>query len=97
MTGDAITGLAEAGRVPGAYVLQAGTALDADGELRSSGGRVLNVMGTGGNIEAARAAAYKAAGEIQLRGAWWRGDIAAAQRQPGMGQPERQPGREPRS
>jgi phosphoribosylamine--glycine ligase len=87
VTGDAIGGLEQSGQVPGAYVLQAGTVVSPDGVLRSNGGRVLNVMGTGGNIEAARAAAYKAAGEIQLRGAWWRGDIAATQGQPGTGQP----------
>jgi phosphoribosylamine--glycine ligase len=46
--------------------------------LRSSGGRVLDVVGTGGNIAAARVAAYEAAGKIQLRGGWWRTDIAAA-------------------
>ncbi|HEY2522259.1 MAG TPA: phosphoribosylamine--glycine ligase [Streptosporangiaceae bacterium] len=97
VTGDVITGLEQASQVPGAYVLQAGTALGADGELRSNGGRVLNVVGTGGDIAAARSAAYQAAGETDMRGAWWRGDIAAAQRQPGMGQPERQPGREHRS
>jgi phosphoribosylamine---glycine ligase len=85
VTGDAITGLEQAERVPDAYVLQAGTALDEGGVLRSNGGRVLNVIGTGGNIEAARAAAYKAAGEIRMRGAWWRGDIAAVERQPGRG------------
>ncbi len=87
VTGDAITGLEQSSRVPGAYVLQAGTALDADGVLRSNGGRVLNVVGTGGNIAAARAAAYQSVREIQMRGAWWRDDIAAAQRQPEMGQP----------
>jgi len=64
--------------VPGAYVLQAGASAGRDGVLRSSGGRVLNVVGTGGNIEAARVAAYEAAGKIEMRGAWWRGDIAAA-------------------
>jgi phosphoribosylamine--glycine ligase len=85
VTGDAITGLEQSGQVPGAYVLQAGTAVGADGVLRANGGRVLNVVGTGGNIETARAAAYKAAGEIQMRGAWWRGDIAAGQLQPGRG------------
>ncbi|HWG15341.1 MAG TPA: phosphoribosylamine--glycine ligase [Streptosporangiaceae bacterium] len=85
VTGDAIAGLEQSSSVPGAYILQAGTALDEDGVLRSNGGRVLNVIGTGGNIEVARAAAYKAAGEIQMRGAWWRGDIAAVERQPGKG------------
>ena len=87
VTGDAITGLEQAERVPDAYVLQAGTAVDADGVLRVNGGRVLNVIGTGGNIEAARSAAYQAAGKIQFRGGWYRGDIAATQRQPGLGQP----------
>ena len=87
VTGDVITGLEQAERVPDAYVLQAGTAVDADGVLRVNGGRVLNVIGTGGNIEAARSAAYKAAGEIQFRGGWYRGDIAATQ--PRLGQPGR--------
>jgi len=77
-TGDAIGGLEQSGSVPGAYVLQAGASAGRDGVLRSSGGRVLNVVGTGGNIEAARVAAYEAAGKIEMRGAWWRGDIAAA-------------------
>ena len=82
VTGQVITGLEQAGRVPGAYVLQAGTTTGADGELRANGGRVLNVLGTGGNIEAARSAAYQAAGEIKFRGGWYRSDIAAADRQP---------------
>ena len=74
--GDAIGGLAEAGRTPGAYVLQAGTALDAAGQLVTSGGRVLDVVGTGPDLAAARAAAYAAAGQIRLRGGWYRHDIA---------------------
>jgi phosphoribosylamine--glycine ligase len=87
VTGDVIIGLEQAERVPDAYVLQAGTTVGADGVLRANGGRVLNVIGTGGTIEAARSAAYKAAGEIQFRGGWHRSDIAAAQRQPRLGQP----------
>ncbi|HYZ55976.1 MAG TPA: phosphoribosylamine--glycine ligase [Streptosporangiaceae bacterium] len=75
-TGDVIGGLDDAERVPGAYVLQAGTAVGPDGALVSNGGRVLNVVGTGDNIEAARTAAYAAAGKIRMRGAWRRGDIA---------------------
>jgi phosphoribosylamine--glycine ligase len=77
-TGDVITGMEEAERVPGAYVLQAGTAPGIDRALVSSGGRVLNVVGTGEDIEAARDAAYAAAGRIRMRGAWRRADIAAA-------------------
>ncbi|HEY0716981.1 MAG TPA: phosphoribosylamine--glycine ligase [Streptosporangiaceae bacterium] len=89
VSGDAITGLEQSPAVPGTYILQAGTALDENGVLRSSGGRVLNVVGTGVDVEAARAAAYQAADGIQMRGAWWRGDIAAAEGQPEPGPPER--------
>ena len=60
-----------------AYVLQAGTVLDADRRLVSNGGRVLNVVGTGQDTAAARAAAYELAQAIQLRGGWYRSDIAA--------------------
>jgi phosphoribosylamine---glycine ligase len=73
--GDEITGLADAAAVPGAYVLQAGTA-SRDGRLVSSGGRVLDVVGTGPDVPRARAAAYAAAGRIRLRGGWYRTDIA---------------------
>jgi phosphoribosylamine---glycine ligase len=60
-----------------AYVLHAGTALDAGGGLVSAGGRVLNVVGTGPDVAAARAAAYELAGTIEMRGGWYRRDIAA--------------------
>jgi phosphoribosylamine---glycine ligase len=59
-----------------AYVLHAGTALDADGGLVSAGGRVLNVVGSGGDVAAARAAAYELAATIGMRGGWYRRDIA---------------------
>jgi phosphoribosylamine---glycine ligase len=64
-----------------AYVLHAGTARNAAGELVSAGGRVLNVVGTGGDVAAARAAAYALAGTIQMRGGWYRRDIAAGRDQ----------------
>ena len=44
---------------PRSYVLHAGTAIDTAGELVSAGGRVLNVVGSGPDIAAARAAAYQ--------------------------------------
>ena len=44
----------------------------------SAGGRVLNAVGSGPDIAAARAAAYALAAEVQMRGGWYRGDIAAA-------------------
>jgi phosphoribosylamine---glycine ligase len=74
--GDHIDGIAEAERVAGAYVLHAGTAASADGRLVSSGGRVLNVVGTGQDIATARSAAYQAAGKISMHGGWYRSDIA---------------------
>jgi phosphoribosylamine---glycine ligase len=75
--GDQIEGLADAASVPGCYVLQAGTAYDSAGRLTASGGRVLNVVGTGADVAAARTLAYDAAALIRLRGGWYRRDIAA--------------------
>jgi phosphoribosylamine--glycine ligase len=65
-----------AGPAAEAYILHAGTALDADGDLVSAGGRVLNVVGSGADLAAARAAAYELAGMIEMRGGWYRHDIA---------------------
>ncbi len=65
--------------MPGSYVLQAGTTR-RDGQLVSSGGRVLNVIGTGADVPQARSAAYAAAAEIQLPGGWYRTDIAGPAR-----------------
>ena len=80
-TGDTIKGVEEAEHPAGAYVLQAGTAL-AEGTLRSAGGRVLNVVGTGADVAAARAAAYQAAALVSFRGSWYRTDIADESRFP---------------
>jgi phosphoribosylamine--glycine ligase len=76
VTGDVIDGIQDAERSEGAYVLHAGTA-DRGGRLVTAGGRVLNVVGTGADLAAARAAAYAAAARIRIRGGWYRGDIAA--------------------
>jgi len=72
-------GEAGSGTAARAYVLHAGTARDGAGELVSAGGRVLNVVGSGGDVAAARRAAYELAGTVQMRGAWYRRDIAAGQ------------------
>ncbi len=76
VTGDLIEVVAETERLPRAYVLHAGTSRDAGGHLMSAGGRVLNVVGTGADLAAARSAAYSAAGSIRMRGGWYRSDIA---------------------
>jgi phosphoribosylamine---glycine ligase len=57
-------------------VTHAGTA-EADGQLVTAGGRVLNVTALGGDIGSAREAAYAAARMISFDGMQIRGDIAA--------------------
>ena len=75
-SGDVITGVDAAESLPGVHVIQAGTAL-RDGELVTAGGRVLAVVGTGPDLDAARAAAYAGVALISFDGAQHRTDIAA--------------------
>jgi phosphoribosylamine---glycine ligase len=56
-------------------VLHAGTARRDDGEIVSSGGRVLSVVGTGADLSAARTRAYDVLGSIRLPGSHFRSDI----------------------
>jgi phosphoribosylamine--glycine ligase len=56
-------------------VLHAGTARRDDGEIVSSGGRVLSVVGTGADLLAARTRAYDVLGSIRLLGSHFRSDI----------------------
>jgi phosphoribosylamine--glycine ligase len=72
--GSPIEGVSEA-EATGALVFHAGTALQA-GRLVTNGGRVLAVTGLGATVEAAREAAYDAAGRITFSGIRYRGDIA---------------------
>jgi phosphoribosylamine--glycine ligase len=76
-TGDRIEGLDAARSVPGAEVLAAGVAVDADGALVTAGGRVLNVVGRGPDAAAARRCAYQALGHLHWPGLHHRSDIAA--------------------
>lgn len=73
--GRVITGIEEA-EAQGALVFHAGTAAK-DGELVTSGGRVLGIVGLGADIAQARARAYEAAGVIHFDGKHTRSDIAA--------------------
>jgi phosphoribosylamine---glycine ligase len=75
-TGDHIEGADAPERDADAYILHAGTSVAADGRIVSSGGRVLNIVGTGQDLAAARSAAYRAAGKISMHGGWYRSDIA---------------------
>jgi phosphoribosylamine---glycine ligase len=76
-TGGLITGL-DAAAENGSQVIQAGTERDSAGRLISSGGRVLTVVGTGGDLEVARSRAYESIGKISLPGSFYRTDIARA-------------------
>jgi phosphoribosylamine--glycine ligase len=76
-TGDPIEGVADAAKLAGVSVLQAGTALDEDGRLRTAGGRVLAVTATAPTVAEARELAYQGVSRIRIEGAHHRTDIAA--------------------
>ncbi|WNV75336.1 phosphoribosylamine--glycine ligase [Geodermatophilus sp. DSM 44513] len=71
-TGDPVTG------ADGEGVLHAGTTVDAEGTVRSAGGRVLAVTAVGADLAAARQSAYERVAAVRLAGAHWRTDIALA-------------------
>jgi len=77
-TGDPIEGLDAARAVPGAEVHCSGVAAGQDGALVTAGGRVLNVIGRGPDLAAARAVAYEALGRLSWPGEHHRTDIAAS-------------------
>jgi len=66
----------ESAEAEGALVFHAGTAV-RDGQLVTSGGRILNVTGHGDTLDDARAKAYEACERISFQGARYRRDIAA--------------------
>ncbi|HNU10276.1 MAG TPA: phosphoribosylamine--glycine ligase [Rubrivivax sp.] len=71
--GDVITGAASAAG-DDLVVFHAGTAL-VDGQLRTSGGRVLCVTALGDSPRLAQQRAYEGVRAIRFEGAHWRGDI----------------------
>jgi phosphoribosylamine--glycine ligase len=74
--GDPITGLdrIDAARHPGVAVFHAGTALE-DGQVVTSGGRVLCVTALGDSVKLAQRAAYAAIAELRFEGMQFRTDI----------------------
>ncbi len=56
-------------------VFHAGTALDAEGNVITSGGRVLCAVGLGDSVSAAQERAYHLAGRISWKGVYHRRDI----------------------
>ena len=73
--GSPISGVEDAEEL-GALVFHAGTAM-RDGQLVTSGGRILNVTGLGDTLEEARARAYEACERVSFPGARFRRDIAS--------------------
>jgi phosphoribosylamine--glycine ligase len=76
LTGSVIRGLSEAGEIEGVEIFHAGTRLDQDGNLRASGGRVLNITAIGDTLNQAVARAYAAVNLINWPGGFCRRDIA---------------------
>jgi len=77
VAGKKISGLAECAKIRGVHVFHAGTRR-ANGEIITSGGRVLAVTALGDTISAARDLAYAAVGKIDFEGCQYRRDIALA-------------------
>src|SRR3989344_5065423 len=70
-----IRGVADAEHVPDVVVFHAGTSFD--GELKTSGGRVLGVTAIGTTLREALDRAYEATQQIQFEGMQYRRDIGA--------------------
>ena len=73
--GKVITGIEDAEAMDNVVVYHAGTAMTDEGELVTSGGRVLDVTGLGETFEAARDLAYAACEKINFEGKTLRHDI----------------------
>ncbi|GAB4421638.1 MAG: phosphoribosylamine--glycine ligase [Thermodesulfovibrionales bacterium] len=73
--GKIITGLEDAKRQEDVFIFHAGTSFD-NGNIVTSGGRVLGVTALGEDIREARERAYKAAALIHFDGMHYRKDIA---------------------
>jgi phosphoribosylamine--glycine ligase len=58
-------------------LFHAGTKQDADGTVRTGGGRVLNIVGVGTDLPSARRIAYAGADRVRFDGMHFRRDIAA--------------------
>lgn len=81
VTGRAITGLDAAASVPGVHLAHSATAEGPDGDLVTTGGRVLSVVALGSTFAEASARAYEAIGHLELEGAQHRTDIGARVRE----------------
>ena len=60
-----------------ALLFHAGTVTDADGAIRTAGGRIFTVVGTGPTLAAARDVAYRNVERVRFAGRYYRRDIGA--------------------
>jgi phosphoribosylamine--glycine ligase len=74
-TGKPISGLTASEKITGVKVLHAGTRLSDDGNLLTSGGRVLGVIAVSSSLPSALQAAYSAVEKIHFEGMHYRKDI----------------------
>ncbi len=75
--GKVITGIEDAEQLDDVIVFHAGTACTNEGQLVTSGGRVLNVVALGDSFDEAREKAYQAVDCINFEGKQFRRDIGA--------------------
>lgn len=75
--GTPILGLTDAPSTAGGYFLHAGTKKDANGQWVTAGGRVLNAVGVGANIQEAVQNAYKQSCSVAWQRMQVRSDIGA--------------------
>jgi phosphoribosylamine--glycine ligase len=73
--GKVIQGLDRAAETMGVTVFHAGTALDSEGRIVTSGGRVLGVTAKAPSLGEARERAYDAVRKISFEGMQYRSDI----------------------
>ena len=76
--GDVISGLDKLDQTDDLFVFHACTARNAQDELVTAGGRVLDITALGENIGAARSKAYEAVSHVHWAGMQFRTDIAEA-------------------
>jgi phosphoribosylamine---glycine ligase len=74
LRGTKIGGIEDAERVPGVWVLHAGTRREGD-EIVADGGRVLAITASGGSVREAQVRAYAAVDRIDWSGGFCRRDI----------------------
>ena len=70
-----ITGIAEAEKINDVIIFHAGTKSE-DGQIVTSGGRVLGASAIGISLDEARQKAYEAVGKVNFEGKQFRRDIA---------------------